>query len=898
MSIAPGARLGPYEVETLLGSGGMGEVYRATDSRLGRTVAIKVLPQSVADNPTRRERFTREALAIAGLSHPHICALYDVGEQDGHPFLVMEHLEGESLADRLSRGPLALDELLRHGIEISDALDHAHRHGVVHRDLKPANVMLTRTGVKLLDFGLARLQGRDEIFTGSLSTGSPALTESLTNEGTIIGTVQYMAPEQLEAGAVDGRTDIFAFGAVLFEMATGRSAFEGGSTASVMAAVLERTPAPVSTTRASTGREPSSRLLDQIVARCLAKHPDARWQTASDLQQALAWVGDGLSPLPEPTPRRRDRSFLVWTAGGLVLAAAVLAIALMLTRARPASDTRSWRYLVPAPDSASFNPSPTFQALSPDGIHLAFTAAAPQGSTALWIRSSDSVSPRVIPGTVGAYHPLWSPDGRFVAFGAAGALKRMELATGLIETVTEGWFTAASWGSSDTLLLSLSGGADPSGARPLYRVAATGGERLPATTLDPGRSETAHTHPHFLPDGRHFLFLANSTNPEFDGVLYVGLLDSKERVSLFRSMSAASYASGYLLFMQDQTLLGRRFDPTRFTLSGDPVVIASEVDRGGPTGRRGSVSVSQNGILAYRPVRQTQLVWLDRTGRSIGPIAEPDFYRDPSLSPDEQKVAVSRQDPTTNNADIWIIDLTRPVPARFTQADAAERQPLWTPDGTRLAYRSGTSIVWKRSDGAGVEEPLVGNLSGFDQPFSWTHEGRILVYGAFDGKATHIWMTSIAGDRKALPLPATSGNDLQGQVSADGRWLAYASNEAGQYEVYVQRFPTGEDKVAVSRGGGSEPTWRRDGKELFYLAADRSLMAVSVNTTSGLKLSSPARLFETTMSTVVNNTLTRNQYVVTGDGQRFLVNQPAGSPPAIVVVVNWPAALGRSDSPR
>jgi serine/threonine protein kinase/Tol biopolymer transport system component len=890
MPIGPGARFGPYAVDSLLGTGGMGEVYLATDTRLHRTVAIKVLPQPLADNATRRERFTREARAAAGLSHPHICALYDVGEEDGRPFLVMEHLDGETLADRLRRGPLPLAEAVRCGIQIADALEHAHRQGVVHRDVKPSNVMLTRTGAKLLDFGLARLHEPDQIFTGSLAAVSSAQTESLTDEGTIVGTVQYMAPEQIEAGPVDDRTDLFALGVVLFEMATGKPAFEGTSAASLIAAVLERTPPAVSATRASVGAEATPPLLDQIVARCLAKNPDERWQTASDLRQALTWVAESSSPGALGAPVRQSRSRLAWIAGSVLLGGGLAAAALMLNADR-ASEARPWRYVVPAPENTTFNPAGSFQALSPDGSQLAFIAAAPQGGTALWIlRSADSVAPKQIAGTAGAYHPFWSPDGRYVAFGAAGKLKRLEIATGLTETVADGWFTAASWGAAGVILQAVNRPGE-AGPRMLHRVPATGGESLPATTLDSARSETAHAAPHFLPDGRHFLFLARSTNPQFDGTLYVGSLDSSDRVLLGHKRSAAIYASGFLLFMRDQTLLAQRFDTGTLTLTGEPSVVAENVDK--PAAQlRGSISASQTGILAYRPATLTELVWFDRNGRRIESVGDPGHYADPSLSPDGQRIAVARKDPANGHLDVWVIDVKRRAPSPFTLAETPERRPLWSTDGSRLAYLSSARIVWKPLDGTGKEEELIGALTSFDAPDSWSPDGA-LVYEAFDGVTTRLWMAP-AGDRKAVALSAAGRTELQGQVSPDGQWLAYVANEAGRYDVYVRRFPTGEGKTVVSPAGGIEPAWRRDGKELFFLAADRFLMSVSVKSGPSLDVSSPAPLFETKMSTVVNNTMVRNQYAVFQDGQRFLINQPTGSAPSIVVVVNWPGTLKAS----
>jgi serine/threonine protein kinase len=824
------------------------------------------------------------------LSHPSICALYDVGEHDGCQFIVMEYLEGETLSQRLRRGALAIADVSRAGAEIADALEHAHRHGIVHRDLKPANIMLTRTGVKLLDFGLARVEPPSVELTGSTGLET-SVTESLTEEGLILGTVRYMAPEQLEGKRVDGRTDIFALGAVLHEMATGRPAFEGTSKASMIAAILERNPAPVSLTRkAATDNEPEAPLLDEIVARCLAKNPDDRWQSASDLCQALKWAE--AKPLHTEGPSRSARSRwheyrpgrMAWST---LMLATLVAVALMWNRESVPSRARPLRWLVTAPEGSMFDPSPFSLAVSPDGTHIAFIASSADGGNVLWVRPLDSVVSRKL--TESAAQPFWSADSRSIAFEGGGRLKKVDLATGFVEPLADTFVVSGSWNREGVLLLSLPRGErrhDPHG---LYTVSASGGQLRPATTLDPGRAEFNHAAPHFLPDGRRFLFRSRSNDPEQDGTLYAGSLDSSESVRLFQSRSRAAYASGHLLFARDQTLLAQKFDPTNVRIEGEPAIVAEDLER---SSLGVAFSVSDTGVLAYRSDRQTELVWFDRSGRSLGSIGEAGHYANPDLSPDEQRVAVSRQDALTGRSNVWVIDLERRLPAKLTFGETSEGMPLWSPDGSRLVYRSGASLVMKASNGAGAEERLADHLTNFDNPLDWTSDGRMLI-SLFDSQSsTDLWLVAPDGDRQRMPLPRSGARwGVQAQISPDGRWLAYASNERGRYDVYVRPFPSGEGKWLITPGGGSEPSWRRDGKELFYLAADGSLMAVAVTTKPTFEAATSTRLFETKMSTLVNTSFTRNQYVASADGQRFLVNQPTGSPASIVVVVDWPAGL-------
>jgi serine/threonine protein kinase len=884
MTLGPGDHLGPYTIVAPLGAGGMGEVYRATDTRLGRTVAIKVLPHGVTEDPARRQRFEREARVASRLSHPHICAIFDVGEQNGRPFLVMEHLAGETLAARLARERLAIPETIGIATEIAEALDHAHRAGLVHRDVKPGNIMLTPSGAKLLDFGLARLFVVEPEPAGA---STMTATDTLTSEGTILGTVPYMAPEQLEEKDTDARTDIFALGTVIYEMATGRRPFAGESRASVIAAVLSSTPAPVSAARAPAADEAGVvSLLDQVVSRCLAKDPDKRWQTAADLKHALELVeGSGVHSAPSfapAMPRRRG----AWLAAVIAVAAGATALVVYVaTNLRTSVDnTRSLRYIVPPPEGSAFNRSSMFMALSPDGKKLAFVASPKQGGMALWVRTEDSLAPRQLPGTEGASQPFWSDDSRFLAFGTdQGQFKRIDVATGLTEVLTEGRINVGSWNRDGVILFRRS--PDPH----LLRMSSAGGPPVPATALDPSHAEITHSSPWFLPDGRRFLFLARSSDPNRDGIVYVGTLDSTERTQVCHCRSNVAYANGQLLYVRDGNLVAQRFDLERLSVQGDPVVLADQVEYNPMGGLlRAAFSVSQTGALAYRTIDETRLAWFDRRGSPLGSLGDPGNLGNPALSADERRVAVDRHD--RGSTDIWLIEVASGMQSRLTNGAGATK-PLWAPDGRHVVYRVAGALNMKAAAGTAPEERLT-DLPPMSGPSSWT-DPRAIVLDFFrpdtGGDVDEFSLDS----RTSLPIVHTKHFELQGRLSPDGRWLTYVSNESGRYDVYVRPFPGGEDKWLFSPDGGSEPAWSRDGRELFYLAPDRWLMAVAVKSLGAvLERGTPVRLFETRMATLANPALTKNQYVVTSDG-RFLINQPTGQAAPITVIVNWPAELSK-----
>ena len=783
-------------------------------------------------------------------------------------------------------------------LEIADALDHAHHSGIVHRDLKPSERHADADRRET-----ARLRSwRDwRRPTHRPSRGSAGLTraETLTEQGTIVGTVQYMAPEQLEARETDGRTDIFAFGAVVYEMITGLQAFEGASKASVIAAILERDPP--SLLGARNEQEPGSArpeervppLLDQIVTRCLAKNPDDRWQTARDLREALTWVAAGGLQSAGPaaaTARgwRRPRS--IWLAASLVIAIATLttlAVVIWLSPRTP-TDAPSIRLVVSPPKNGTFSESSASMALSPDGHSVAFLASSGQGVRALWIRSLDSLEARQLPGTTEAAQPFWSADSRFLAFISDGGLKRVDATGGLPQTVTDrAAQQSGSWSRDDVIIFRSRSEGN------LYQVLAAGGTATPVTTLDRSRAETVHTWPQFLPDGRHFLYLARSSKPEHDSVAYVGSLDARDPIRLFSSDSHVVYAPpGYLIHMRGNTLLAQPFDAGGLRLTGEPVPIAEQVERTLGS-QRGAFSVSQTGgVLAYRPIAETQLVWFDRGGRLLERIGASGHYTDPALSPDQQRVAVARLDLETGTSDIWVMELARGIASRFTFDPSPDDSPLWSPDGRRIVFRSRRSFYERDSSGTG-SEVLLTELGRNGQPHAWRRDGSF-VYSTMGAQTgLDLWLLPLLGDRKPVPLLQTEFYEWQGAPSPDGRWMAYVSDESGRNEVFVRPFTAGEGKWQVSVAGGIEPTWRNDGTELFYLAPDRNLMAVPVKMGATVDASAPIRLFETAMSSIAIPAYTRNQYIVTADGQRFLINQPAegASPSPITVVINWPAAL-------
>ena len=882
MSLAVGNRLGPYEILAPLGAGGMGEVYRARDTRLERTVAIKVLPEHLSSSAEVRQRFEREAKTISQLSHPHICALYDVGNQDGVEYLVMEYLEGETLADRLAKGPLPLEQTLRFGIEMADALDKAHRQGIVHRDLKPGNVMLTKSGVKLLDFGLAK--AIEPVGPRGSLTSLPTQA-NLTAEGTILGTLQYMAPEQLEGRDADARTDIFSLGAVLYEMATGRKAFAGASQASLITAIMSSEPQSISALLPT-----SPPALDRVTKSCLAKDPEERWQSAKDIAKELRWISEG-SLAAVRDHRAASAPKLAWAvAAALALALLALGILRATLGSRPSAEASSVRLsVVPPPGTSLTLVGPV--AVSPDGRRLAIAASDANQNHRLYLRSLDSDALRPIPGTDGAESSIfWSPDGRFIGFFSGDKLKKVAVAGGPPVTVCDSSRgIGGSWSPKDEILFTqdlLIGG--------LVRVPAAGGVPTSLTHPDPARHEQVHLWPQVLPDGRHFLFYA-VTAPRKDSAVRIGSLDSRETRDtkvLFVSESAAIFAPpDHLLFVRDKALIAQRFDPVRLELEGEPAPVADGV----PVRLGGRLPVSAGpGVVAWRGGTETtsQLLWFDRSGKQVSAISPPEPFRDPALSPDARHVVANRFDTPTGVWDLSVLDLVHGTAARLTFGEASDYCPLWSPDGTRVVFASERNGVFqlyqKRSDGSGPEEPLLAN-GRTKSPTCWSSDGRYIVYEETDPKTRRdLWILPTSGDRKPFAYLRTGADEFQGELSPDGRRMAYVSDESGRWEIYVQPFPATGAKWQISTAGGTQPRWRRDGRELFYLSLDRKIMASDVAAGASFQPGSPKTLFQTNVTCCAG--IGTDEFVPAPDGQRFLIStlkSDSESAPPISILLGW-----------
>ena len=885
MALSTGTRLGPYEIVAPLGAGGMGEVYRAKDTRLGREVAVKVLSSHLSANEEVRQRFEREAKTISQFSHPHICSLYDVGRENGTDYLVMELLEGESLADRLGKGPLPTEQILRFGIQIADALDKAHRQGIVHRDLKPGNVMITKTGVKLLDFGLAKpltTAGARPVSGASVLATEAQVSQPLTERGTVLGTFQYMAPEQLEGGEADGRSDIFAFGAVLYEMATGKKAFTGKSQASLIGSILRDDPPSIS--EAAPMIPPA---LNRVVKTCLAKDPEDRFQTAHDAKLQLEWIAEGGSQVGLPAPvaaRRKSREKLAWAVAAVAATAAALATYGYLRRAPVPLRVARFEIAIP-PNLISID----MPRISPDGQTLAFNATDTEGKAQIWIRPLNALVPQPLAGTDGATRPFWSPDSRFLAFFAGGKLKKIDVAGGPPTKVCDApTGSDGTWSSEGVILY------DGTANDPIHRVPAAGGTPVAAVKPDVARKETQVGWPEFLPDGRHFMYM--SINQKVDDSAYrIGALDSTETKAFAPAQTMLTYAPpGYLLFVRDRTLVAQPFDAKAQKTTGEPVPLAEQI--GTDSVGLAQFSVSRDGVLAYRTGESgNRLVWMDRSGKELETLGDPGDYSQPSLSPSGDRIAFDLLELRAGKSDIWIRDLARGVNSRFTFAPGNAFAPLWTPDGNTLVFSSDRAespgLYEKAASGQGDEKLLV-KAEELTIPVSFSPDGRYLAYTTRSAKTGwDIFILPMAGERKPVPFAAASTNELAPTISRDGRFLAYMSNESGRNEIYVQSFPGPGGKWQISTAGGADPHWRPDGKELYYRAVDQKLMAVDISGGDTLQAGIPKALFQGRVH--IGNA--RNKFLPAGDGQRFLFVAPLGreSMTPTTVVLNWFAALGR-----
>ncbi|HUJ22100.1 MAG TPA: protein kinase [Bryobacteraceae bacterium] len=850
------ARLGPYEILAPIGAGGMGEVYRARDTRLDRTVAVKILPEYCSSSPQRRERFEREARAIASLSHPHICPLYDVGRQDDIDYLVMEYLEGQTLAERLKKGPLPADQLLPCAMQITEAVDAAHKHGVIHRDLKPGNIILTKAGAKVLDFGLAKVRVAE---AASGETTLP-IAAPLTAEGAILGTLEYMAPEQLEVKEADARTDIFALGAVIYEMATGRRAFEGKSQASLISAIMDREPPPISALQTMT---PPA--LDHVVRTCLAKDPEQRWQTAHDLLVELQWIAGGGSQAAPAAPRRTRREMAAWGLAGVASAAAAV-LAAMRWRERPSrADLMQFQIVLPA--RMTFEDS-DFPVISPNGRQLVL-AGTVEGNKRLWLRSLDSPATRPLAGTDGGTLPFWSPDARFIGFFAGRKLRKLDTSTGVIEDLCEtGEGLGGIWSRDGVVVFS--GGP----GKPLQRVPATGGKPALLFGLDRQGGETDQLPLGFIAGSRHFLY---SSSRQGRSGTYLASLDSNQTQPLIFGSDAALYAPpGLVISLSQGSLTAQPFDLDRLQLTGAAVRLAEHA---------GVFSVSDNGVLAYREATSSvvQLGWYNRDGKRLSTAGDPGEYLQIALSADEKRLTVEGP----GLSDLWLLDLASGIRSRLTFKQASDA--VWSPDGRQLVFssnRGGQFDLYRKVVGGAEEELLFGSAEP-KYPEDWSRDGSFLIFINEDGKK--FYRLPLAGDRKPELLLETDFAKDEPHLSPDGRWIAYGSAESGRWEIYLASFPGFTQKRQVSNAGGGRPAWRGNGGELFYLSLDGKMMAVEVKSGATLETGPPRELFPTRVRVDPR----QDQYCVTHDGQRFLLAEPVETSSVITVVINWAAGLKR-----
>jgi Tol biopolymer transport system component/predicted Ser/Thr protein kinase len=892
MTLTSGTKLGPYEIVAPLGAGGMSEVYRARDTRLDREVAIKVLPSHLSENPEFRARFEREAKTISGMQHPNICVLHDVGRQDGVDFLVMEYLDGETLATRLARKPLTSDDTLRIGIEVADALDKAHRSGIVHRDLKPGNVMLTKVGTtKLLDFGLAKLhslasgaQSAAPAFSAVATVASMA--SPVTVAGTVVGTMQYMSPEQIQGKEADARSDIFAFGAMLYEMLTSKRAFQGKSQLSVASAVLEKDPEPISAVQPLT---PPA--LEHLVRICLAKEPDQRFQSAHDLKLQLQWITAGGSQVGAPpvvvSQRKSPQKIMAaamlagWVAA---IAGAVLAM-LLSSQVRQAQ--RPVTAEINSPPGADFTGAVRGPAvISPDGKELAFSAGDPKGSR-LWMRDLATGRTEVLEGTDEALFPFWSPDSRALAFFSSGKLRKVSVGGGPVQILCdapEG--RGGSWSANGTIIFT------PNITESLYHVSEGGGTPEKLTQAKPGWT---HRNPYFLPDGEHFLFIAREpAGTATAGSLYAASLKGEEPKLVLERASNVQYSGGYLLYLKDANLVAQPFDASGLKLTGNPISIAEKLDYWNARDAA-YFSASPNGVLLYRKSVQApaQPTLVDREGKEMGKVGEPGIYFFPRFSPDGSKLALARAGKDSLRFDVWITDLQHNSSSRATFVDSPEVVAAFSPDGNTLAVSANVGgargELWTQSvSGSGAQETIT------DTPIwmtlgDWSRDGRYLFGDVQENKTREdIFFVDLKGDRKLTKFLQSPASELAPMLSPNGKWLAYVSDESGRYEVYVTAFPGPGRKWQVSSGGvggvSSGLSWSSDGKELYFASADK-IMVAPIQNTESFQFGTPQALPMPTADLF--------GFTPSPTPGRFLVLRRTGPPELspIRIVLNWTETL-------
>ena len=882
MSLTSGMKLGRYEIRSKLGAGGMGEVYRARDEKLNRDVAIKVLPAALSEDAERLRRFEQEAQAAGALNHPNILVIYDVGTNEGAPYVVSELLEGESLRDRLDHGPLSSRKSIEYGTQIARGLAAAHTKGIVHRDLKPDNLFITRDEhVKILDFGLAKLvqPATDEAVQTDIAT-----RKVHTDPGTVMGTAGYMAPEQVRGRGVDHRADIFSFGAVLYEMLSGRRAFRGDSAIETLNAILKEEPQPITDTNPNIAPA-----LERVVWHCLEKSPDHRFQSASDVAFALDSLSgvtthasqQTLTRATIPIRSRWTRERLIWLSVCLLLLAGMSAFAVAhFSRSEP--NVRAVRLALTTPDKTTV---PAHITVSPDGSHVAFTASNAEGKRELWVRSLDADQGHALGGTEGASLPFWSPDSRSIGYFANGKLFKVEAARGrpqfLCDVRENG---GGAWSKEGVILFG--------GAEGLHRVGVQGGTPELATKID--AKEEAHRWPYFLPDGRHFIFLADAQTTENHHVR-IGSLDSPETQILFNAVTRIVYASpGYLLYVNQGALVAHPFDANTLKLTGDPVTLAEHIAEVG-SNHAFDFSVSENGVLAYQiGSSKSQLVWFDRSGKKLETAGEPDNYASVALSPDGKRAVIGLLDADGRQSDLWLLDPSRGTRTRLTFHAQSDGDPLWSPDGKRIVFTSnrggdGHVHLYDTSASATGDEQLLLQSEGDDIPTSWSRDGKHILFMRYQGGGrTGVWLLPL-DDRKPKPLLQSNAFELGAATfSPNGRFIAYTSDESGRYEVYVQPFPLTGEKWVISSGGGYLPQWRDDGKELFYLTTDGKVMSAEMKSDGAFDGLVTKPLFQVDIKRAPGY-----PYAVVPDGSRFLINTPADAANVVpmTVVLNWPSTL-------
>ncbi|HXW03881.1 MAG TPA: protein kinase [Vicinamibacterales bacterium] len=890
MRIAQGTRLGPYEIVSALGSGGMGDVYSARDTRLDRLVALKTVKSDLAGDLERRARFEREARAIASLTHPHICTLYDVGLaklpglDDEVAYLVMELIEGETLADRLARGALPLADALTIAAQVSQALDRAHRQGIVHRDLKPANIMLAggRAGasphVKLLDFGLARLRADEAPVVDDATR-----TSGVTSDGVVMGTLQYMAPEQLEAKGVDQRADIFALGAILYEMVAGRRAFQASSNAGLISAILASEPA-----RLSSVVPLATPALESVVHGCLAKDPDARWASAQDVRLLLAGVDTTAGAEPPPRVRGNRREWLAWAVAAL---AAVAAAVLALRQPAPSGGTGQRTVLSVLPPEGTLLTNGEAPQISPDGRTVAFVGTDRTGTTRLYVRERSGTEPRALPGTEDATLPFWSPDGSSLGFFANARLKRIGVAGGAAQTLAPAPIPrGGSWNRQDEILFV------PSPNQAPHRIPASGGTAIPV----PGNlSDERRWFPFFLPDGRHYLYIGTSPSLSPSArFARVGSLDSSEVKDLVQTPANAVYVeSGHLVYRREETLVAHRFDAERRELIGTPVRVVDAIGLN-PITYQSPFSVSATGVLTYATWKPGwELVWIDRQGRRLGSVGERGGYNTICLTPDGRHVLYDLSDDRTGSVDIWSLDLETDQPSRITSDPAVDFFVTCSPTNPEVVFatlRLGVPQLFRGSLTAPNREQQIMTTTLPVVPTQWSRDGRAIVYSQLSPKTSwDVWMLDL-GSGRTTALVQTEADEGSASLSPDGRWIAYSSDRSGRSEVWVQPVPATGAAWQITNDGGRQPIWRPDGGELFFIGSGRKLSSVPVSYSAGTLRAGVARVVSDTALSSWERTSQGHPLAIAPDGERILISQTVPNVEAIMVVLDW---LAGRDTP-